>query len=175
MKKFHILAAGMFLCGSAMAQQPCEVPGAVRLNMKTDNVVSAKSDIAGNNTLQRLVFDGQMPHPGRYVGAPRLKQPSFQLPTPDDAPQYIQETPAGTLKQMVKGPCWAYGYNWMVGQLDAPSHGCLVDFVYGEGGKEYIRPVYSLVNNNCWLVGDTEGDEIVFKFPQVANHYEYPR
>lgn len=38
----------------------------------------------------------------------------------------------------------------------------------------YLKPVYSLINNNCWLVGDIEGDEVVFTFPQVANHYEYP-
>lgn len=40
--------------------------------------------------------------------------------------------------------------------------------------KRYMRPVYSLINNNCWLAGDIDGDEITFKFPQVANHYEYP-
>lgn len=176
MKKLNFLIAGMLLCGTAMAQKPCTAAGAMRLNTDSENVVTADSELTGKDNLPRIKYCQRTSPTGKLMTAPRrmMQNPSFRTPTPDDAPQYIQDTPEGTFKQMVKGPCWAYAYNWMIGQMDAPSHGCIIDFVFGNDGKVYMRPVYSLVNNNCWIVGDTEGDEIIFKFPQVANHYEYP-
>lgn len=176
MKKFYILAAGMLLCGSAMAQQLRKAERVPSPGMDSENVVTANLNLAGNGLHKRLEYGQRTQQPGKPLGAPQkfANQSLSQLPTPDDAPQYIQDTPEGTFKQMVKGPCWSYAYNWMIGQIDAPSHGCLIDFIFGDDGKVYMRPVYSLVNNNCWLVGQTEGDEILFKFPQVANHFEYP-
>lgn len=175
MKNFSFLSAlAVIVCGSAMGQQPLEVTRACMSNVDATNVISMKSDLLENEMAPQRLNVQKSSKPCEPVGAP-YRMASLSSPVPEDAPPYIKDTPEGKFIQMVKGPCWAYAYNWMVGQIDAPSHGCIIDCIYSEDGKKmYMRPVYSLINNNCWLVGDIDGDEITFKFPQVANHYEYP-
>lgn len=175
MKKFSFLSATLLLlCGSAMGQQPPEVKCMPKPSEAHRSLVSVKLNLSENEISSRQISSEKRTTPSKPIGAPH-RMASLKTPTPDDAPEYIQDIPEGRMVQMVKGPCWAYAYNWMVGQIDAPSHGCIVDCVFSEDGKKmYMRPVYSLLNNNCWLVGDINGDEVVFKFPQVANHYEYP-
>lgn len=176
MKKFSFLTVTLLLSGSAMGQAMGESARVSMPDVASRSVISAKSDLTNHDKLPRLMSVQSDRQAASPVGAIRRMptQTSFRLPAPEDAPAYVQEAPDGKFMQMVKGPCWGYAYNWMVGQIDAPSHGCIIDWVFAEDGKAYMRPVYSLLNNNCWLVGDVENGEVVFKFPQVANHFEYP-
>lgn len=177
MKKFSFLTFALLICESTMGQPALKTADATTHEANAGSIITPASDLMKNVMPYRQKSMQPVSQPGEACKATRLTRASAAagLPGPDDAPPYIQDTPDGQFRQMVKGPCWGYAYNWMVGQIDAPGHGCIIDCYTSEDGKKmYLKPVYSLINNNCWLVGDIKGDEVVFTFPQVANHYEYP-
>lgn len=123
-----------------MGQPALKTVDATTHEANAGSIITSASDLMKNVMPYRQKSMQPVSQPGEACKTTRLTRASAAagLPGPDDAPPYIQDTPDGQFRQMVKGPCWGYAYNWMVGQIDAPGHGCIIDCYTSEDGKKCI-------------------------------------
>lgn len=103
--------------------------------------------------------------------AVRRNSPAKAVAGPGADDKVIDETPAGTLTQCVKSGS-SYGYSWLTGLVFQNMYGALTNVVVSDDKAHvYIQnPIFfNYASEENWIVGDLEGDEVTFTFPQLID------
>ncbi len=99
-----------------------------------------------------------------------MEKPSYNEPL-------INETPAGEMKIYQKSGAY-FAYNWLTGMSGGTLDGTVSRVVTSpDGTKMYMQSPVSFFFDckENWIVGEIEGDEVTFTFPQLISYtrYEY--
>ena len=160
MKKFTLsLLTAALVFGSASAQK-AKAPAAARSLQSVESVRAI--DLKQPSKARKS-------HPRKSVRANRPMAKEIAGPSADD--KLIDETPAGQLTQCVKTGS-AYGYSWFTGLIFQNVYGALTNVVISEDKTHvYIQnPIYfNYLSEENWIVGDLNGDEVTFTFPQLVD------
>lgn len=161
MNKFYtVFLASALACTSASAQL-VKAPASARSSIKTETFQNLELQKKGQKEQRKNDRKATPRH------TPAVK--TVAAPSPDD--KVIDETPAGTLTQCVKSGA-AYGYSWLTGLIFQNIYGGLNNVVISDDNKHvYIQnPLFfNYASEDNWIVGDLEGDQVTFTFPQLID------
>lgn len=153
---FFPLLAALALTGPAAAAQP--------------QTTSASALLSVAETTQSVYNSETAPAGPRRGPAPQTRR---DIPGPSEIPEPIIQMPEGDHQFMVKKGGVSQWYHPLAGELQNWDDGMIMETVTTDDGMFYMKPVWSLAWNNCWIKGRIEDGEVVMQFPQIADRRVY--
>lgn len=151
--------------------------GGLTMSGQALSPASLIQDLSGR-TMQHLekAHDKNSVTKGRHE-APmhKVTMPMREVAAPGVDDKVIDQIPEGEMSIFQKaGYYWSY--NWLFGLTNGMLDGSISRVVVSpEGDKMYIQnPVtYFFDSENNWIVGNINGDEVTFTFPQLISYTSY--
>lgn len=151
--------------------------GGLAMNAQVVSPTSAALDFTGGmmKHIERVNDRDSEAKGPRKAPAARAAMPMREIAGPGTDDQVIDQTPEGEMKIFQKSGFY-YAYNWLYGMLSGSLDGNVSRVVTSpDGSKMYIQnPVtYCYDSEENWIVGEVNGDEVTFTFPQLISHTVY--